>query len=146
MSTDATRQFFDHPEFDRRATVDEQGLPTAWFGIAESVPWPTPPLPEAVYVSFYGRGSGQTPPLRHSAEASLRLLLETGTGQVTLYGEAGETLTEPLPLESVATLLPLPGPAVSGLLLETEGAWALTVAWIPVAQSPAGESPAGSTA
>lgn len=57
MSTDATSQFFDHPEFDRRATVDEQGLPTAWFGAAESVPWPTPVLPEAVYLSFYGRGA-----------------------------------------------------------------------------------------
>jgi hypothetical protein len=145
MSTDATSQFFDHPEFDRRATVDEQGLPTAWFGAAESVPWPTPVLPEAVYLSFYGRGSGPTPTFRHSAEASLRLLLETGTGRVTLSGAAGELLTEPLQIDSVATLLPLRGPAVTGLLLETEGAWGLTVAWIPVPTAPAGDSPSGTT-
>lgn len=138
MNDAATRLYFDSPEFDRRATVDDRGLPTAWFGHQDSVPWPTPPLAEAVYLSFYGRGEGRTPVFRHSAEASLRLILEAGAGRLTLEGEAGQALTEALELTGQATLLPLPGPAISGLLIETEGSWALTVAWIPEPQATSG--------
>jgi len=131
MSAGLTSPFFAQPAFHQRATVDEQGLPTPWFGLSDAIPWPTPPLPDAVYLSFYGKGPARTPRFRHSTEASVRLLLETGRGQITLEGEFGQNLTEPLPLEGVATLLPIPGPAVCGLQIETTGSWALTVVWFP---------------
>ncbi|MCS6863718.1 MAG: hypothetical protein RMJ56_01815 [Gemmataceae bacterium] len=98
------------------------------LGLPYAVPWPTPLIPGASIISFWGVGNQITQEFTLPAEASLRLAVQQGPFVVHVRCRDG---SEPAPVAPLSTpglaLAAIPAAGTYYLEVEATGAWGISI-------------------
>lgn len=100
-------------------------------GLQYAVPWPTPLIPGAAIISFWGAGDQTTQEFTLPAEASLRMAVEKGPLTVHVRRPDG---SEPAPVSPIPTaglaLAAIPEAGTYYLEVEATGAWGISIVFL----------------
>ncbi len=97
-------------------------------GPDHAVPWPTPPIPGTVQITFWGTGDAATEFFATASDASVRMAVETGPFEVRVLREDGTSGADLAPVPHACLALgSIPEAGTYRLDVRATGNWGVTV-------------------
>lgn len=108
------------------------GAPLApLHGPDHAVPWPTPPIPGTVQITFWGTGDATTEFFATASEASVRMAVETGPFEVCVLREDGTSGADLAAVPRACLALgSIPAAGTYRLDVRATGNWGVSVVFI----------------
>jgi hypothetical protein len=101
-------------------------------GPEHAVPWPTPPIPGTVQLTFWGTGDATTEFFALASDASVRMAVETGPLEVRVLREDGTSGADLAPVPTGCLALgAIPEAGTYRLEVRATGNWGVTIVFMP---------------